>query len=127
MRDVTKATDRQSKQLAKALEELLERSREETERIAEVVDTQVRHQFDTFGVATQADLARLEAKVDALTARRRPRHGRTKKAPPSEGRPGRHRPRRPRPEAGDARLVGAHRIAGLDARRTRFLSGVDPA
>ena len=68
LRDVTKATDRQSKQLTKALDELLERSRQETERIAEVVDTRVRHQFDTFGVATKGDLARLEAKVDALTA-----------------------------------------------------------
>ncbi|MCU0310337.1 MAG: phasin family protein [Acidimicrobiales bacterium] len=68
LRDVSKATDRQSKQLSKALDEFLERSRQETERIAEVVDSRIRHQFDTFGVATKGDLARLEAKVDALAA-----------------------------------------------------------
>jgi polyhydroxyalkanoate synthesis regulator phasin len=81
LRDVSKATDRQSKQLAKALDELLERSREETERIAEVVDTRVRHQFDTFGVATKGDLARLEAKVDALAAKKAPARKTAKRAP----------------------------------------------
>jgi len=84
LRDVSKATDRQSKQLSRALDELLERSRENTDRIADLmdsVDKQVRQQLDSFGVATKADLARVEAKLDELTKTAPPEKATSRPAP----------------------------------------------
>lgn len=79
VRDVTRTTDSQTKQLAKlvdeqskalskAVEDLRNRSRENTERVGEVVEAQVRNQLNAMGLATRADVERLEKKVDALAA-----------------------------------------------------------
>lgn len=75
---VTSATDRQTKQLAKvvddqtrqlgkAVDDLRDRSRDNSDRVGELVEKGVQRQLNAMGLATRADIARLEKKVDALT------------------------------------------------------------
>ncbi|MEJ5255157.1 MAG: hypothetical protein WHS89_07395 [Acidimicrobiales bacterium] len=68
VREVAKLTEQQSAQLQQALSDLVQRSRENSERVAELVDRQLAAQLAAVGIATKADIRRLERKIDALQA-----------------------------------------------------------
>jgi len=55
-------------QLSTAVDELVEMSRRRTEALAEVVAAEVQHQLNVLGIATTADLERLERKLAARPA-----------------------------------------------------------
>jgi polyhydroxyalkanoate synthesis regulator phasin len=64
--DLVKAGEVQTNQAQKAVDQLVERSRANAERLVETVRKEVRQQVAGMRVATQSDIARLEKKIDAL-------------------------------------------------------------
>ena len=50
------------------IEDLVERSRQNTEAIVTLVQSQVQEQLGALGLATKADIARLEAKISRATS-----------------------------------------------------------
>ena len=81
VKDLVKTGEVQTEQAQTAVDELLERSRKNTERLFEQVRNEVRDQVANLGLATKADIARLERRIDGLRSRPRPSR-----------RPRRHRP-----------------------------------
>jgi polyhydroxyalkanoate synthesis regulator phasin len=75
---LVRAGELQSEQTQQQVQELVDRSRENTERILNAVRSEVMDQLSTLGFATKADLAELERKVDRLKTTRAP--STTKKA-----------------------------------------------
>ena len=67
VRDFVKAGEVQSEQTQQLVEDLVNRSRENTERLVETVREQVRSSIGTLGLATQDDIARIEARLDAIS------------------------------------------------------------
>ncbi len=67
---LVRAGELQSEQTQQQVQELVDRSRENTERILNAVRTEVMDQLSTLGFATKADLAELERKVDRLKTTR---------------------------------------------------------
>lgn len=82
--ELTQSTQRNAEKLAKSLvdagevqanqaqqvaRDLLEQGRRNRERLVDLVDREVRAQIGRMGLATRADLRRLEKKVDALQKR----------------------------------------------------------
>ena len=63
VRDLVKAGDLQQKRAKKAVDELLERSRKNAEELRKLVRNEIQSQISSLGIATQADLARLERKL----------------------------------------------------------------
>jgi hypothetical protein len=49
------------------IEEIVERSRQNTEAVVSLVQAQVREQLGALGLATKDDIARLEAKINSAT------------------------------------------------------------
>ena len=78
VRDLVKAGEVQSDQAQQAVQELVDRSRENTERFVSVVRKEIRDQVGNLGLATRDDIARLERRIDGL---RGGGTGATKKAP----------------------------------------------
>lgn len=70
LREVAKMTEEQSAQFQQALQDLVQRSRENSERLVELVDRQINSQLSALGIATKADIRRLERKIDGLQAGR---------------------------------------------------------
>ncbi len=66
VRDLVRAGEVQAEQAQQMTEELFERSRRNTERLLETVRKEIRSQVNNLGLATQADIARLERRIDAL-------------------------------------------------------------
>lgn len=66
------------------VEELVETSRRRAEELAEVMRKEVQRQIGVLGIATKADLARLEAK---LSGRAAPKKAAKKKAPANKKAP----------------------------------------
>jgi len=66
VRDIQKATEDQANQLSSSIQDFVDRSRRNAERLVEVVDREVRAQLASVGVATKADIRRLENRIDAL-------------------------------------------------------------
>lgn len=66
LRDLAAAAEAQSAQAQAALQEFIDRSRENSDRISDAVDKQVKSQLSSLGIATKADIARLERKIDKL-------------------------------------------------------------
>ena len=56
----------QTEQTQQQVQELVDRSRESTDRVVKAVRSEVMAQLSTLGLATKADLAKLERKVDAM-------------------------------------------------------------
>ena len=54
------------------IEDLVERSRQNTEAIVTLVQSQVQEQLGALGLATKADIARLEAKISRATTANAP-------------------------------------------------------
>ena len=63
---LVRAGELQSEQTQQQVQELVDRSRENTERLLNAVRAEVMDQLSSLGLATKADLARLERKVDAM-------------------------------------------------------------
>jgi len=80
---LVRAGELQSEQTQQQVQELVDRSRENTERLLKTVRDEVLDQMSSLGFATKADLARLERKVDSLrsgsTAKKAASKGTTKK------------------------------------------------
>jgi polyhydroxyalkanoate synthesis regulator phasin len=66
VKDLVKAGEVQREQRQQRIEELLDRSRKNTEELLGTVRKELSQQLASLGVATKADLRKLEAKVDAL-------------------------------------------------------------
>ena len=76
VRDLVKAGEVQTEQAQATAQELVERSRKNTERLVEMVRKEIRQQVSNLGLATQDDLRRLERRIDSAAGR----SGGTKKA-----------------------------------------------
>ena len=66
VKELVKAGEVQREQRQQRIEELLERSRKNTEELVSAVRKELDQRLSALGVATKADLAKLEAKVDKL-------------------------------------------------------------
>jgi polyhydroxyalkanoate synthesis regulator phasin len=66
LRDLTRAAEDQAQQAQQLVQELVERSRTTTEQIIDVIDRELRSQVNALGLATRADIDRLEARIDEL-------------------------------------------------------------
>jgi polyhydroxyalkanoate synthesis regulator phasin len=66
VKELIKAGEVQREQRQQRIEELLERSRKNTEDLVSAVRKELDQRLSALGVATKADLAKLEAKVDKL-------------------------------------------------------------
>jgi hypothetical protein len=63
VKDLVKAGEVQQKQAQKQVDDLVERSRKNTEALLEVVRREVTTQLSAMGLATRDDIARLEAMI----------------------------------------------------------------
>jgi polyhydroxyalkanoate synthesis regulator phasin len=68
VKDLVKAGELQTEQAQSAVLELVDRSRKNTEKLFTQVRTEVRAQVKALGLATQADIERLERKINAIGA-----------------------------------------------------------
>ena len=66
VREFVRAGELQAEQTQNAVEDLIDRSRRNTERLAEIVRREIRQQISNLGVATKDDLARLERRIDTV-------------------------------------------------------------
>jgi polyhydroxyalkanoate synthesis regulator phasin len=66
LRDLTKNAEDQANQAQQLFQDLVERSRTTTEQLVEVVDREIRAQIASVGLATKADLSRLEKTISSL-------------------------------------------------------------
>jgi polyhydroxyalkanoate synthesis regulator phasin len=64
--NLVRSGELQTEQTQQQVQELMERSRENTDRVVKAVRGEVMSQLSTLGLATKADLAKLERKVDAM-------------------------------------------------------------
>ena len=65
VKDLVKAGEVRQERASKAVEELMVRSRKNTEELQKLVRSAVQEQLGSLGLATKADIARLEAKINA--------------------------------------------------------------
>lgn len=70
LREISRTTEEQAALVQAALADLVERSRENSERLAQAVEKQVQAQLTSLGLATKADIARLERKIETLRRER---------------------------------------------------------
>jgi polyhydroxyalkanoate synthesis regulator phasin len=63
VKDLVKAGELPRKRAEKSIEELVEASRRNTDAIVALVQSQVKEQLSSLGLATKDDIARLEAKI----------------------------------------------------------------
>ena len=66
VRDLVKAGEVQAEQAAQRRNELVERSRQNTEKLVEQVRKEVRDQVRSLGLATQSDITSLRKEIAAL-------------------------------------------------------------
>jgi polyhydroxyalkanoate synthesis regulator phasin len=66
VKDLVKAGELQRKQAQQAVDDLLERSRKNTEQLVDLVRREITTQLSTLGVATKDDIARLESRLASL-------------------------------------------------------------
>jgi polyhydroxyalkanoate synthesis regulator phasin len=64
--NLVRAGELQTEQTQQQVQELVERSRENTERVVKAMREEVVSQMASLGFATKKDLARLERKIDAM-------------------------------------------------------------
>ena len=79
VQDMVRAGELQREQTQEWVDDLLERSRKNTEQMLELVRKEVRQQLGSMGLATKDDIARLEKKIGGSSAKTG-----TKKAAPSK-------------------------------------------
>jgi polyhydroxyalkanoate synthesis regulator phasin len=66
VRDLTKAADDQRAQAQQLVQDLIDRSRRNSEQLFESLDARMQSQLAGLGLATKADIERLERKIEAL-------------------------------------------------------------
>jgi polyhydroxyalkanoate synthesis regulator phasin len=66
VKDLVRAGEVQADQARDAVTDLLERSRKSSESLLETVRTEVRQQITNLGLASQADLDRIEQRISSL-------------------------------------------------------------
>jgi ribonuclease E len=66
VKELSRTTEEQSAQMQQAVQDLRQRSRENSERVADLVDRRIKGQLSALGIATKADIKRLEKKIDTL-------------------------------------------------------------
>src|SRR4051812_16466217 len=66
VKELIRAGEVQREQRQQRIEELLDRSRKNTEHLVSTVRKELTDQLAQVGVATKADVKRLEAKIDAI-------------------------------------------------------------
>jgi polyhydroxyalkanoate synthesis regulator phasin len=67
VRDLVKAGEVQQERAQKAVDDLVDRSRRNTEELVAFVRQEIQSQVSTLGIATQADIKRLESKINQLS------------------------------------------------------------
>lgn len=72
IKDLVAAGEVQTNQAQAAVTDLIERSRENTERLLDQLRSDIRSQVDGMGLATKVDISRLESLISTLGGRRRP-------------------------------------------------------
>jgi polyhydroxyalkanoate synthesis regulator phasin len=70
VKDLVKAGELQQKQAQKQVDDLVERSRKNTEQLVELIRKEITSQLASVGIATKEDIARLEAKINAAGGRK---------------------------------------------------------
>lgn len=65
--ELRKAAEDQAEQAQQLTQDLVERSRKNSEKLLKAIDNEIRSQLANMGVATKADIARLEKKIEALS------------------------------------------------------------
>ena len=66
VKDLVKAGEVPRQRAQEAIDDLVDRSRKNTEALVALVQSQVKDQFHAVGIATKDDIARLEAKIDKV-------------------------------------------------------------
>lgn len=79
VKNLVAAGELQREQTQSAVEELVERSRKNTERLLDTVRVEIRAQITNRGLATKADIARLEKRIDAVARAAKPASAAPKK------------------------------------------------
>jgi polyhydroxyalkanoate synthesis regulator phasin len=69
IKKLVKASEKQATAAQKMANEFITRGREQADSLFSAVEQEVSRQLSRLGVATSAELGRLEARIDALTAR----------------------------------------------------------
>jgi len=67
VRDLVKAGELQQERAQKAVDELVDRSRRNTEELVALVRQEIKSQVSTLGIATKDDIKRLEGRIDRLS------------------------------------------------------------
>src|SRR3954469_2237194 len=66
VKDLVKAGELQQKQSQKQVDDLVERSRKNTEQLFEALRAEITQQLSALGLATKADVDRLEREIESL-------------------------------------------------------------
>src|SRR3954466_11583483 len=82
VKDLVKAGEVQRDQTQERVDELMDRSRKNTEQLLELVRAEVRQQFSAMGLATKDDIQRIEARLNASGTSRA--SGPAKRSPPKK-------------------------------------------
>ena len=91
VKDLVKAGELRQKETQKQVDDLVERSRKNTEQLMEVIRKEITTQLSALGLATKDDIARLERKIAAAPgAKKTPaaKKSPAKKAPAKKAAPG---------------------------------------
>ena len=80
IRDLVRAGEVQAEQAQSVIDELVERSRRNSERLIDAVRAEIRQQMASLGLATKNDVERLERRIADVSAARGSRKATTKKA-----------------------------------------------
>ena len=80
IRDLVRAGEVQAEQAQSVIDELVDRSRRNSERLIDAVRTEIRQQMASLGLATKGDVERLERRVTDVSAAPGARKATSKKA-----------------------------------------------
>src|SRR5262245_8019281 len=80
IRDLVRAGEVQAEQARSVIDELVDRSRRNSERLIDAVRAEIRQQMASLGLATRSDVERLERRIADVSAARGTRKATTKKA-----------------------------------------------
>ena len=67
VRDLVKAGELQQERAQKAVDDLVDRSRRNTEELVALVRNEIKSQVSTLGIATKDDIRRLEGRINQLS------------------------------------------------------------
>jgi polyhydroxyalkanoate synthesis regulator phasin len=81
VRDLVRAGEVQAEQAQTIIDELVDRSRRNSERLIDAVRAEIRQQMASLGLATKSDVERLERRIADVSAARGSRKATSRKAP----------------------------------------------